>query len=141
MDLDLIPPAFWKSIHKIVPTIVFIETGILQCPSFFLDVLCIDIGFLMIKYRRLSDVVGLLSSGQPTCPQLYIYSSADRVIPAESVESFIEEQRRAGREVRACNFVSTPHVDHFRNNPKLYTSQLTQFLEDSVLACADILPK
>ncbi|KAE9454311.1 hypothetical protein C3L33_13785, partial [Rhododendron williamsianum] len=85
--------------------------------------------------RRLSDVVGLLSSGQPTCPQLYIYSSADRVIPAESVESFIEEQRRAGREVRACNFVSTPHVDHFRNNPKLYTSQLTQFLEDSVLAC------
>lgn len=27
--------AFWKSIHKIVPSIVFIETGILQCPSFF----------------------------------------------------------------------------------------------------------
>ncbi|XVF01744.1 hypothetical protein REPUB_Repub04eG0115100 [Reevesia pubescens] len=85
--------------------------------------------------RRLSDVLGLLSSGQPTCPQLYIYSSADRVIPADSVESFIEKQRRAGREVRACNFVSTPHVDHFRNDPKLYTSQLNQFLEDCVLTC------
>ncbi|KAJ6353546.1 hypothetical protein OIU76_002543 [Salix suchowensis] len=46
--------------------------------------------------RRLSDVLSLLSSGQPSCPQLYIYSSADRVIPAGSVESFIEEQRRAG---------------------------------------------
>lgn len=85
--------------------------------------------------RRLSDVLGLLSSGQPSCPQLYIYSSADRVIPAGSVESFIEEQRKAGREVRACNFVSTPHVDHFRNDPKLYTLQLTQFLEDCVLTC------
>ncbi|XP_007043228.2 PREDICTED: transmembrane protein 53 [Theobroma cacao] len=85
--------------------------------------------------RRLSDVLGLLSSGQPTCPQLYIYSSADRVIPADYVESFIEKQRRSGRVVRACNFVSTPHVDHFRNEPKLYTSQLSQFLEDCVLTC------
>ncbi|GAV72864.1 DUF829 domain-containing protein [Cephalotus follicularis] len=87
-------------------------------------------------HRRLSDVLGLLSSRQPKCPQLYIYSSADRVIPAESVESFIEEQRRAGHEVWACNFVSTPHVDHFRNDPKLYTTQLSQFLEDCVLTCS-----
>ncbi|GMJ12987.1 hypothetical protein like AT3G19970 [Hibiscus trionum] len=85
--------------------------------------------------RRLSNVLGLLSHEQPTCPQLYIYSSADRVIPANSVESFIEKQKRSGREVRACNFVSTPHVDHFRNDPHLYTSQLTQFLEDCVLTC------
>ncbi|KAJ8759303.1 hypothetical protein K2173_006823 [Erythroxylum novogranatense] len=85
--------------------------------------------------RRLSDVLNVLSSRQPRCPQLYIYSSADRVIPAGSVESFIEEQRKAGLEVRACNFVSTPHVDHFRNDPKLYTTQLTEFLEDCVLTC------
>ncbi|EEF49624.1 transmembrane protein 53 [Ricinus communis] len=85
--------------------------------------------------RRLSDVLSLLSSGQPTCPQLYIYSSADRVIPARSVETFIEEQRKVGHEVRACNFVSTPHVDHFRNDPKLYGTQLSQFLDDCVLTC------
>lgn len=86
--------------------------------------------------RRLSDVLNLLSSRQPKCAQLYIYSSADRVIPAESVESFVEDQRRAGHEVRACNFVSTPHVDHFRGDPNLYTSELTRFLEeDCVLAC------
>lgn len=85
--------------------------------------------------RRLSDVLSLLSARQPSCPQLYIYSSADRVIPAGSVESFIKEQKRAGHEVRACNFVSTPHVDHFRNDPKLYTCELTGFLEDCVLPC------
>ncbi|GAB2275308.1 hypothetical protein Dimus_010069 [Dionaea muscipula] len=86
-------------------------------------------------HRRLSDVLGVLSSRQPSCPQLYIYSSADRVIPARCVESFIEEQRRSGREVRACNFIYTPHVDHFRNDPQLYTLQLTQFLEGCVLKC------
>ena len=85
--------------------------------------------------RRLSDVLSLLSACQPSCPQLYIYSSADRVIPAGSVESFIKVQKRAGHEVRACNFVSTPHVDHFRNDPKLYTCELTGFLEDCVLPC------
>ncbi|KAB5548044.1 hypothetical protein DKX38_011450 [Salix brachista] len=88
---------------------------------------------LPVVNRRLSDVLNLLSSGQPSCPQLYIYSSADRVIPAGSVESFIEKQRRAGHEVRACNFVFTPHVDHFRNDPKLYSTQLSQFLDDYVL--------
>jgi pimeloyl-ACP methyl ester carboxylesterase len=79
-------------------------------------------------------VMELLSSKQPKCPQLYIYSSADRVIPAKSVEAFIEGQRKAGREVRACNFVSSPHVDHYRSNPGLYTSQLGNFLEECVLA-------
>uniref|UniRef100_M1BIB8 Uncharacterized protein n=1 Tax=Solanum tuberosum TaxID=4113 RepID=M1BIB8_SOLTU len=70
--------------------------------------------------RTLSDVLDLLTSQQPSCPQLYIYNSADSVIPAVSVESFVEEQRRIGRDVRACNFISTPHVDHFRNDPELY---------------------
>jgi len=84
--------------------------------------------------RRLSDVMELLSSKQPKCPQLYIYSSADRVIPAKSVEAFIEGQRKAGHEVRACDFVSSPHVDHYRSNPGLYTSQLGNFLEECVLA-------
>lgn len=84
--------------------------------------------------RRLSDVLELLSMEQPKCPQLYIYSSADMVIPANCVESFVEMQRRAGHEVRACNFGNSPHVDHFRNHPSLYSSQLTSFLEDCVLA-------
>ncbi|KAJ0631478.1 putative alpha/Beta hydrolase [Helianthus annuus] len=84
-------------------------------------------------HQRLSNVLVQLKSGQPSCPQLYIYSSADKVIPAGSVESFIEAQQRMGRVVRSCNFKSTPHVDHFRHEPELYTTQLSQFFKDCVL--------
>ncbi|XP_031274917.1 transmembrane protein 53 [Pistacia vera] len=118
-----------KAIGEPKPAVT--ETALLLVLEKFFEVVL----HLPTVNRRLSDVLGLLSSGQPSCPQLYIYSSADRVIPADSVESFIEKQRKAGREVRACNFVSTPHVDHFRNDPKLYTTQLNQFLEDCVVTC------
>ncbi|KAL1197704.1 hypothetical protein V5N11_012359 [Cardamine amara subsp. amara] len=87
--------------------------------------------------RRLGDVLETLSSAQPRCPQLYVYSSADRVIPAGQVESFIVEQRKAGHEVRACNFISSPHVDHFRSNPELYTAELNHFMDNFVLACCN----
>ncbi|KAK1387254.1 transmembrane protein 53 [Heracleum sosnowskyi] len=82
---------------------------------------------------KLTFLMDKMKSGQPRCPQLYIYSSADKVIPAEFVESFIAEQKRIGHQVRACNFISTPHVDHMRNCPELYKTQLTEFLEDCVL--------
>ncbi|MQL93797.1 hypothetical protein Taro_026434, partial [Colocasia esculenta] len=85
--------------------------------------------------RRLTDVLDMLSSNQPKCPQLYVYSSSDRVIPAKSVESFVEHQRKAGHEVKAYDFVSSPHVDHFRSHPSIYTSQLTSFLDDHVFTC------
>ncbi|KAK9076306.1 hypothetical protein SSX86_004639 [Deinandra increscens subsp. villosa] len=83
--------------------------------------------------QRLSNVLVQLKSRQPSCPQLYFYSSADKVIPAGSVESFIEVQQQMGRVVKSCNFKSTPHVDHFRHEPELYTTQLSQFLNDCVL--------
>ncbi|MCO5596324.1 hypothetical protein L7F22_050385 [Adiantum nelumboides] len=103
----------------------FKETALLAMLENFFSV------FLQIPYvnRRLNDVVSVLANKQPACPQLYIYSSADSVIPAKSVESFIEEQRKAGHMVKACNFQCSPHVDHFRTNPDKYSEQLTIFLK------------
>ncbi|GAB2227392.1 hypothetical protein Drorol1_Dr00009212 [Drosera rotundifolia] len=78
--------------------------------------------------RRLSKVLFVLSESQPSCPQLYLYSTGDKVIPFRSVESFIEEQRRIGKEVQSFNFVSSPHVDHYRRFPDLYSSKVINFL-------------
>lgn len=101
------------------------ETALLATLEKFFSV------FLQIPYvnRRLNAVVSVLANQQPSCPQLYIYSSADTVIPAKSVESFIEEQKKAGHMVSACNFQCSPHVDHFRAFPEKYSEQLTSFLK------------
>ncbi|PKA49318.1 hypothetical protein AXF42_Ash014220 [Apostasia shenzhenica] len=80
--------------------------------------------------QRLNTVISILSTKQPRCPQLYLYSSADRVIPVSSVEFFIEEQKAMGRSVCAYDFSTSPHVDHFRSFPQLYSAKVNEFLNE-----------
>ncbi|XP_074308907.1 uncharacterized protein LOC141643595 [Silene latifolia] len=80
--------------------------------------------------QKLSRIISHLTENQPDCPQLYLYSTGDKVIRYRTVESFIEQQKRRGRKVTSFNFGSSPHVDHYRTFPELYSSYVNSFVSD-----------
>lgn len=80
--------------------------------------------------QRISKIISLLSENQPLCPQLYLYSTADKVISYRAVESFMEHQKMKGRTVWSFNFGTSPHVDHYRTFPNVYSSQVNNFLNE-----------
>ncbi|XP_022978506.1 transmembrane protein 53 [Cucurbita maxima] len=81
--------------------------------------------------KRLKKIVSLLTEYQPSYPELYLYSSGDKVVPFESIELLIEKRKKTGTKVLSYNFGSSPHVDHYRTYPDIYSSQLHKFLVDS----------
>ncbi|ESQ50557.1 hypothetical protein EUTSA_v10023063mg [Eutrema salsugineum] len=72
---------------------------------------------------RLKKIIKKLYENHPPCPQLYLYSSGDKVVPSHSVEQRIKEQQKMGRNIHSFNF-----RDHCRNFLDLY-SQLHNFLQ------------
>lgn len=80
--------------------------------------------------RRIKKVVSAVTNNLPACPHLYLYSTGDKVIPYQSVELLIEEQRKTGRKVFSVIFGPSAHVDHFRTFPSRYLSELHNFLKE-----------
>ncbi|KAK3012349.1 hypothetical protein RJ639_012993, partial [Escallonia herrerae] len=76
----------------------------------------------------LTNAISALSEKQPLCPQLYLYSTADKVISFQSVESFMEDQKKLGKKVESFNFGSSRHVDHYRTFGVVYSKQCVHTL-------------
>lgn len=82
-----------------------------------------------IYYRRIKRMFDPLSDHQ-VCPQLYLYSRADKIIPFRFIEAFIEEQKKKGKWVRSLIFGSSPHVSHYWIFRNKYLSQVDEFLNE-----------
>ncbi|CAK7339592.1 unnamed protein product [Dovyalis caffra] len=88
--------------------------------------------------KKLMKIVSTLSEKQPSCPHLFLYSTADKLVPYQLIELEVEDQKRMGRKVLSYNFESSPHVDHFRTFPDMYSSLLHNFLKECFLVAKQI---
>ncbi|XP_022775326.1 transmembrane protein 53-like [Durio zibethinus] len=80
--------------------------------------------------RHLRTIIKAALENPPPWPQLYLYSTADQVIPYKSVERCVEEMSKKGIKVFSFNFGTSHHVDHYRNYPNIYSSELHNFLKE-----------
>ncbi|XP_020529949.1 transmembrane protein 53-like isoform X1 [Amborella trichopoda] len=87
--------------------------------------------------RKIEAAMENLKQIELKCPLLYLYSSADRVVSKDTVESAIEEEIRKGRIVRHCDFKYTRHLGHFLGRPGLYSAHLESFLAESLSKTAN----
>ncbi|KAK8687741.1 hypothetical protein V6N13_086540 [Hibiscus sabdariffa] len=60
--------------------------------------------------RKFRAVVNAGLEHHPHCPQLYLYSTADKVIPYKSVEFCIDEMSKKG--IKPCNFTAVLALDY-----------------------------
>ncbi|KAL6104824.1 tmem53 [Pungitius sinensis] len=64
----------------------------------------------------------------PVWPHFYLYSRADQVIRHRDVEVFVDALKQKGARAERFDFVSSPHVGHFRDFPEQYALKCRGFL-------------
>lgn len=64
----------------------------------------------------------------PTWPHFYLYSRADQVIRHRDIKLFVATLKQKGVPVDSFDFVSSPHVGHFREFPEQYALKCRDFL-------------
>ena len=71
----------------------------------------------------------MFDSTRYSWPHLYLYSSADLVIPASHVEGMADSREKAGvKFVEKHNFQTSPHVLHFKEFPEQYQELCVNFV-------------
>jgi hypothetical protein len=83
----------------------------------------------LISERSKSFTRGM-ESDPLICHQLFLYSTADKLIPHQPLKRLIEHNKRRSEAVLIMekNFVDSPHILHFRQHPIEYRNAVQEFL-------------
>lgn len=68
----------------------------------------------------------------PLSPQLYLYSSADGLIPSDHVETFMAQQAQRGVDVSSHRWDDSAHCEHLRVHPQQYRQLVSSFVQRCV---------
>lgn len=68
---------------------------------------------------------------QPKCPQLFLYSKGDELIPYTDIELAIRATNDLGIPATGKCWADSPHVSHFRMHPEEYREAVTRFVEEA----------
>eukprot|EP00884_Botryococcus_braunii_P020862 jgi/Botrbrau1/745/Bobra.0181s0004.1 len=78
--------------------------------------------------KRLQEVYDAWETTAPICPQLFLYSAADALIPTSEVQRFMRIQEARGARVTSHLWANTKHCEHYRVHPEQYTELLLNFV-------------
>ena len=63
------------------------------------------------------------------CPELFLYSDVDHLIPYEHVKTFLKAHKEKGIKVFSKLMKGSAHVQHLRNYPEDYLNQINSFTD------------
>lgn len=81
--------------------------------------------------KRLREVRHAWQYAVPACPQLYLYSKADALVPYQHIERFMDQQAAHGVSVQHHCWDDAPHCELLRKHPEQYKSIVRSFVEHS----------
>ncbi|XP_047476357.1 transmembrane protein 53-like [Penaeus chinensis] len=104
--------------------------------------LCASVGMMLflMGWRVLSVLWTIISGKLPNtppwalvedkarCPQLFLYSRADKLINYNDVEYFVAERQKLGIPVVTKCWDDSAHVQHYRVHPDAYSSSVYSFI-------------
>ncbi|XP_037779879.1 transmembrane protein 53-A-like isoform X2 [Penaeus monodon] len=104
--------------------------------------LCASVGMMLflMGWRVLSVLWTIISGKLPNtppwalvedkarCPQLFLYSRADKLINYNDVEYFVAERQKLGVPVVTKCWDDSAHVQHYRVHPDSYSSSVYSFI-------------
>nr|XP_002127410.1 transmembrane protein 53 isoform X1 [Ciona intestinalis] len=128
-----------SKLEYLVATRGLLYSGVL--PNMFVSILCIFVFTFLYMWVKLKILLGLTDgplmyeamqdSPFHSWPHLFLYSSADVIVPLRHIEDMALAREKAGATlVVKHNFETSPHVLHLKQYPELYTEKCLSFVEE-----------
>uniref|UniRef100_H2Z7C5 Transmembrane protein 53 n=1 Tax=Ciona savignyi TaxID=51511 RepID=H2Z7C5_CIOSA len=128
-----------SKLEYLVGTRGLLYSGVL--PNIFVSILCVLAFTVVYMFVKIKLLLGLYKepmmyeamrdSPFHCWPHLFLYSTADVIVPAKHIEDMAAARQKAGATlVVKHDFKSSPHVLHLKLFPELYVEKCLRFMEE-----------